>query len=281
MPPKSDPSVIPLWEGKPPHGQGDQERDIPSLTSVLPEKGPHPSPAVIVCPGGGYLGLATVHEGIAICEWFRERGIAGFMLRYRLPGLCEAYRHPVPLLDVQRAIRLVRSRAAEWNLDPQRVAIMGLSAGGHVASTAATHFDSGDSTDPDPVNHQSSRPDFAVLAYPLISLKNGLTHIDSRARLLGPDPDPALIESLSNETQVTPQTPPTLLIHASDDRDVSIEHSRLMLAALRKAGVPAALHEYPAGGHGFGYGPNNYNNNGPVGWIESAYTWLKEEGFAA
>jgi acetyl esterase/lipase len=203
--------------------------------------------------------------------------VAAFVLRYRLPA--NGYRHPVPLLDVQRAVRLVRSHASGWKIDPARVAIMGFSAGGHLASTLDTHFDAGNAAAPDAVDRQSCRPDFAVLVYPVVSMKEGVTHQGSKENLLGPNPDPALVENLSNETQVTRETAPTLLVHAVDDDAVPIENSRLMLAALQKAGVPSALHEYPHGGHGFGYGPNEYNNNAPSGWLDKAFDWLKDRGF--
>jgi acetyl esterase/lipase len=201
------------------------------------------------------------------------------MLRYRLPGDSTAYRHPVPLLDAQRAIRLVRSRAAEWNIDPHKLALMGFSAGGHLASTVATHFDPGHPADADPVNRQSSRPDFVVLGYPVISLKDGITHSGSKANLLGPNPDLALVENLSNETQVISQTPPTLLVHAVDDSVVPIEHSHLMLAALREARVAAALHEYPNGEHGFGYDPADPNSKAPANWLDQVLAWLTSQGF--
>jgi len=154
---------------------------------------------------------------------------------------------------------------------------MGFSAGGHLVSTLDTHFDAGDPKAADPVDRQSCRPDFTVLVYAVITLKDGVTHQGSKLNLLGPNPDPALVENLSNETQVTPRTPPTLLVHAEDDKAVPIENSRLMLAALQKAGVPSALQEYPHGGHGFGFGPKQ--THAPAGWLDHAYEWLQAQGW--
>jgi acetyl esterase/lipase len=175
-------------------------------------------------------------------------------------------------------VRLVRSRAAEWNIDPSKIAVMGFSAGGHLVSTLDTHFDAGDAKASDLIDRESCRPDFTVLVYPVITLEvKGVTHEGSKENLLGPNPDPALVHSLSNNTQVTPQTPPTLLVHAEDDKVVPIENSRLMLAALQKAGVPSALQEYPHGGHGFGFGPKQ--THAPAGWLDRAYEWLRDHGF--
>ena len=215
------------------------------------------------------------HEGALIGKWFQEHGVAAFVLKYRLPA--NGYRHPVPLLDAQRAMRLVRTKASEWNVNPAQVGVMGFSAGGHLASTLATHFDSGSPAAPDPVDRAGCRPDFALLIYPVVTMKNDFTHRGSRGNLLGPDPDPALIENLSNELQVTAQTPPTLFVHARDDRAVPIENSLQMLAALKKAGVPAELHEYPAGGHGFGY--TGKPDAIPAHWLDRVGEWLKGRGF--
>lgn len=266
-------TVVPLWNGPAPQSHGTTPNDIPTLTVFLPEHDGPPTSAIIICPGGGYGFLAFDHEGINEAKWFQQRGVAAFVLKYRLP--VNGYRHPVPMLDAQRAIRLVRARAAEWHLDPAKIGIMGFSAGGHLASTVDTHYDSGNAQATDAIDHVSSRPDFAVLVYAVISMKDGITHAGSKANLLGPNPDPALVASLSNETQVTPQTPPTLLVHAEDDHAVPIENSRLMYAALQKAGVPSALQEYPHGGHGFGFGNNP--DHSPPGWLDHAYAWLKSQ----
>jgi acetyl esterase/lipase len=268
--------MIPLWNGPAPESHGTTPDDIPRLYAYLPTNATKPGPAMVVIPGGGYGMLAFEHEGINEAEWFQKHGIAAFILFYRLPS--HGYRHPVPLMDARRAIRLIRSRAAEWKIDPAKIAIMGFSAGGHLASTLETHFDAGTDTAEDPVDRLSSRPDFAALVYPVITLKTpGVTHEGSKENLLGPNPDPALVENLSNETQVTTHTPPTILVHAEDDEPVPLENSKLMLAALRKAGVPCRLDAYPHGGHGFGFGPNQAN--APAGWLEKAVDWLRQQGW--
>ena len=271
------PAAIPLWNGPAPLSHGNAPTDIPTLTPFLPKDGTKPRSAVVLCPGGGYEFLSMDWEGYNEARWFNEHGVAAFVLAYRLPK--NGYPHPAPLLDAQRAIRLVRSRAAEWKIDPAKIGVMGFSAGGHLASTLETHFDAGDPNAADPVDRVSCRPDFAVLVYAVISMMDSITHPGSKAGLLGPHPDPKLVESLSNQTQVTPQTPPTLLIAVDDDTTVPVENSRLMFAALKKAGVPTAFQEYPTGGHGFGMG--HVPDKGPKGWLDHMYAWLKAQGFVS
>jgi acetyl esterase/lipase len=265
------PPGIPLWNGPAPQSQGTAQKDIPEIIPILPKDGSGPAPAVVICPGGGYGVLMMDYEGTDVAKWFADRGVAGFVLRYRLPG--DGYRHPVPLLDAERALRLVRSRAAEWKIDPAKIGIMGFSAGGHLAATLETHFDAGNPSAADAVDRVSCRPDFAVLVYPVISMKAGITHQGSKDNLLGPNPDPKLVESLSDETQVTPQTPPTVIAVATDDEIVPVANSRLMYAALQKAGVASVLQEYPHGGHGFQRGTV------PVDWKERMFDWLKAQVF--
>ena len=263
--------IIPLWSGPAPHSLGSTENDIPTLTLFhAPDSAPD-HPAVIICPGGGYGMLCMDYEGTDIGAYFQAHGVSAFVLKYRLPG--HGYRHPSPLLDAQHAVRLVRSRAQEWKINPSRIGIVGFSAGGHLASTAATHFDAGDPAAPDPIDRCSCRPDFAVLVMPVISLKPEITNQGTADNLLGPTPDPALVAKLSSETQVTSATPPILLIHAADDTVVPIENSRRMLTALLQAGVPCDLHEYPECGHAF-----NHTANRPAGWLDRAYGWLKGQG---
>jgi acetyl esterase/lipase len=198
--------------------------------------------------------VAADHEGKQVAEWLNSLGVSAFVLQYRLG---ERYRHPAPFQDAQRAIRMVRSRAKEWAVDPKRVGILGFSAGGHLASTAATHFDDGRRDAADPVEREGSRPDFAVLCYAVISLVDPVAHSGSRRHLLGDSPDPALVELLSNERQVTARTPPTFLWHTADDSAVPVANSLLFFEALTRAGVPGELHVFPHGRHGLGLAPGD------------------------
>jgi len=204
---------------------------------------------VVVCPGGGYGMLAMDHEGEQIARWLNSMGIAAFILKYRLGP---RYHHPAPLLDAQRALRMVRYRAQQYGVAPDQIGVWGFSAGGHLASTLATHFDAGDPKASDPVERVSCRPDFAILAYPVISFTTEYVHRGSRENLLGKNPDPKLVELLSNERQVTKDTPPTFLFHTDEDDGVPPENSVLFYLALRKAGVPAEMHIYQRGPHGVG-----------------------------
>ncbi len=256
---------IGIWNGKAPTGDGNTE-SVETWISV--HRAPNPNgTAVVICPGGGYGGLVTGAEGHGIAEWLNGHGIAGIVLEYRLP----AGRTYVPLLDAQRAIRTVRSNAKAWEIDPARIGIMGFSAGGHLASTAATHFDGGDPNATDAVDRVSCRPDFAILVYPVITM-NESTHSGSRTRLLGENPSEKLIELFSNEKQVTDKTPPTFLAHAIDDKAVVIENSQMFYAALKKHNVAGELLELPSGGHGL----NGYK--GPMwdAWQEKSLAWLAE-----
>jgi acetyl esterase/lipase len=238
-----------LWPDGAPGALGTGAADQPRVTVYRAPPEGATGAAVIVCPGGGYARLASDHEGRQVGEWLNSFGVSAFVLQYRLGP---RYRHPLPLLDAQRAIRLVRARASEWGVDPSRVGILGFSAGGHLASTAATHFDDGRPDAIDPVERQGSRPDFAVLAYPVVSLFDPPAHASSRRNLLGEPPDPALVELLSNERQVTPRTPPTFLFHTADDASVRAQNSVSFFEALRKAGVAAELHVFAHGKHGVG-----------------------------
>jgi acetyl esterase/lipase len=238
-----------LWPGGAPGASGVEDSDKPSLTVYpSPEKSAVET-AVIVCPGGGYGFLAKDHEGDQIARWLNSLGIQAFVLQYRI---APRYRYPAPVLDAQRAIRFVRAHAADYGISPARIGIWGFSAGGHLASTTGTHFDAGDPQAADPIDRLSSRPDFMILAYPVISFTTPYTHTGSMHNLLGDHPDPKLVASLSNETQVTAQTPPTFLFHTNEDHGVPAENSVLFYLALRKAGVPAELHIYERGPHGVG-----------------------------
>jgi acetyl esterase/lipase len=260
-----------LWPAGAPKALGKEARDKPMLTAYLPPAGKGNGTAVVVCPGGGYGGLALDHEGKQIADWLTRRGVAAFVLEYRLGP---RYHHPVPLLDAQRAIRLVRSRAGQYHIDPKRVGVWGFSAGGHLASTVATHFDKGTPDDKDPVGRQSCRPDFAILCYPVISLEKPYAHWGSRQNLLGKNPDDALVQSLCNHKQVRKDTPPTFLFHTKEDRAVPVQNSELFDQACKKAGVRSTLVLYDKGRHGVGLARND-----PVlsKWPAKLEAWMKEE----
>src|SRR5206468_1319323 len=239
---------VPLWPDGAPGALGKEDKDIPTVTPYLPEAASATGAAVVVCPGGGCSGLAQ-HEGNDYALWLNQHGIASFVLKYRLGS--SGYRYPAMLNDAARAVRLVRARAGEWEVDPRRVGIMGSSAGGHLASTLLTHFDSGKPGAEDPVERQSSRPDVGILCYPVITLGE-YTHQGSKNNLLGKDPSADLVKLLSNELQVTKDTAPCFLFHTDEDTAVPVENSLLFAAALRKAGVPFDLHVYQKGRHGIG-----------------------------
>ncbi len=269
----AEPKVELLWPNGAPGAKGSADTDKPTLTISLPSEDKANGAAVVICPGGGYGALAVDHEGKAIAEWLNSLGVAAFMVKYRLGS--NGYRHPAPLDDAQRAIRTVRARAAEWKVDPGRIGIMGFSAGGHLASTAGTHFDKGKSDDPDPIARASCRPDFLILCYPVVSLTTAYTHEGSKKNLLGEKPDQSLVESLSNENQVTAETPPTFLFHTDADGAVPSENSVLFYLALRRAKVPAELHIYEKGNHGVGLAPNV---PAVSSWPERCADWLRGRG---
>lgn len=264
-----------LWPDGAPGAKGDADADKPSLTLWLAPKDKANGAAVVICPGGAYHHLAVGHEGRDVAAWLNSLGVAGFMLKYRLGT---RYRHPAMIQDAQRAVRTVRARAAALGIDPKRIGILGFSAGGHLASTALTHFDDGKPDADDPIERVSCRPDFGVLVYPVVSLTTKHTHRGSMRNLLGNDPDPKLVKLLSNELQVTPKTPPTFLIHAGGDRGVPAENSVLFYLACRKARVPAELHIYEKGGHGFGLAPKD-----PIlsTWPARCAEWMRGRGLLA
>ena len=282
-----EPKTYPLWPDGVPNGQGKETGDAfhsgdqPTLTVYRPSSEKSTGAAVVICPGGGYGFLATEHEGKEVAEWLNSIGVTGVMLKYRLGP---RYHHPAMLEDAQRAIRTVRARAKEWELDPKRVAILGFSAGGHLASTAATHFDAGKSADTDPINRESCRPDLAILVYPVVALATPYGHSGSLKNLLGDNPSKELIESLSNEMQVTKDTPPTFLAHTNEDKGVPAENSLLFALALRKSGVPVELHLFEKGAHGLGLGTGWESHKIPAdeafqAWPRLCATWLKGRGF--
>jgi acetyl esterase/lipase len=254
---------------------GNEDRDQPTITIYAPLDASETGTAVIVAPGGGYTVLATNHEGRQVANWFNALGITAFVLKYRLGP---RYHHPIELGDAQRAIRLVRARAKDFAVRPDRVGIMGFSAGGHLASTAATHFDQGDPGAADPVDRASSRPDFVILAYAVISFTASYTHRGSQTALLGENPDPKLRAELSNELRVTPQTPPAFLFSTSADTAVPPENSVAFYLALHQAGVPAELHIFEKGPHGVGL---DLADPALGEWPALLANWLRGRGLLA
>ena len=266
-----------LWPGGAPGKLGEKDDDKPSLTAYLPPPEKATGAAIVVCPGGGYGGLAG-HEGQGYAEWLAKNGIAALVLKYRLGS--KGYRHPAMLNDAARAVRVARSKAADWKIDPERVGIMGSSAGGHLASTLLTHFDAGKADAADPIERLSSRPTLGVLCYPVISMGPN-THGGSKQNLLGDNPAPDLVELLSNEKQVTKETPPTFVWHTVEDTVVKVENALDFAAALRKAGVPFDLHIYEKGAHGIGLseGKNGVAPGDVHPWGKDLLFWLKGRGF--
>ena len=262
-----------LWPQGAPGAVGTDDADRPSLTLYSLAKTQTARSAVVVCPGGGYGVLAMDHEGRQIAEWLNALGVDAYILKYRL---APRYHHPAMMNDAQRALRYVRAHATEWEIAPDRIGIWGFSAGGHLASTAATHFDAGNPSAADPIDRVSSRPDFAILAYPVITCSEPFMHQGSCKNLLGDNPDPKLADYLSNEKQVTAETPPTFLFHTNDDEGVPAENSVAYYMALRKAGVPAELHIYQHGRHGVGLAQKD-----PVlsSWPQRLADWMKLRGY--
>jgi acetyl esterase/lipase len=267
---------LPLWPDGAPGALGKESKDIPTLTPFLPDPAKATGAAFVICPGGGYGGLAD-HEGSQYARWLNEQGIAGFVLKYRLGPA--GYRHPSMLQDAARALRTVRTRAGDWKIDPKRIGIMGSSAGGHLASTLLTHFDAGKPDAADPVERASSRPDLGILCYPVISMGEH-THQGSKNNLLGKDPSPELVRDLSNELQVTKETPPCFVWHTWEDKSVKIENALSFANALQAAGVRFDLHVYERGPHGIGLGTREWKPEERHPWTRDCEFWLKQRGFA-
>jgi acetyl esterase/lipase len=274
-PNNADPAVIPLWEGAAPGALGSEDADKPTLTLYRLNARSVSGTAVIVAPGGGYVNLAMNHEGRQVANWFNSLGVTAFVLKYRLGP---KYHHPIELGDAQRAIRLVRSRAQEFGILPDRIGMMGFSAGGHLTASAGTHFDAGSPSAPDPIDRVSSRPDFMILAYPVISFDPAIAHMGSMRALLGDQPDPKLAQLMSNELQVTAQTPPTFLFHTNADTGVPAENSIRFYLALRTAKVPAELHVFQNGPHGVGLA---MSDSALQAWPTLLAGWLRTRGLLA
>jgi len=268
---------VPLWPDGVPGALGKSPNDVPTLTVYLPDATKASGAAMVICPGGGYGHLAN-HEGEHYARWLNELGITGYVLKYRLGT--HGYQHPAMMQDATRALRLIRFRAAEWKVDPKRVGIMGSSAGGHLASTLLTHFDSGKGDAVDPVELQGSRPDLVVLCYPVVTLTDPFTHKGSRQNLLGTNPPAALVQELSAELRVTSNSPPCFIWHTFEDKAVPVENSLQLAAALRRVKVPVDLHIYERGGHGIGLGSPAFDVAKRHLWVRDCEFWLRQHGFA-
>jgi len=268
----NQPAPIPLWANGAPGAKGDAPEDIPSVQLYQPPADKASGAAIVVCPGGGYGHLAR-HEGHDIAVWLNGIGVTAVVLKYRLGP---KYQHPAMMQDALRAIRYTRSKASEWKIDPNRVGVMGFSAGGHLASTAATQFKVGDPNASDPIEKLSSRPDLAILCYPVVTMTDPFAHKGSRRNLLGENPPGQLIDLMSSEKQVTDQTPPTFLFHTGDDPVVPVENSLMFALALRKKKVPYELHVYEHGRHGVGLASDD-----PAlkSWPKLLENWLRVRGF--
>lgn len=245
----------------------------PAIDVYLPTKKFATGQAVVICPGGGYSGLAYDYEGTDIARYLTSTGVAGIVLKYRLPSADSSVEpHLTPLLDAKRAMRLVRAHAAEWNIDPARIGIMGFSAGGHLAATLGTQFDAGDPAAPDAVERERSRPDFMILMYPVISFVDAAVHSGSRRALLGEPLLPELVTRYSAELQVKNDTPPTFMVHADNDKGVPVENALLMYRALRQKNIPVELHVLSEGGHGFALALDNPH---VASWTGALTLWLR------
>jgi len=267
-----DGQILPLWNGPAPGAQGTDDKDIPTITVYLPRSTPAGMAAVIVCPGGGYTGLAMNHEGRQVANFLNSQGIAAFVLKYRLGP---KYHHPVELGDAQRAIRMLRAHSVDWHIATDRIGILGFSAGGHLAMSASTHFDAGKADAADVVDRVSSRPDFSVLGYPVISLVEPWTHQGSKNALLGANADPELAKSLSGEQSVTKETPPTFIFQTNADTTVPAENATYYYLALRKAGVAAEMHIFEKGPHGLGLA---MDDPAISEWSKLLTNWLRVHG---
>ena len=268
------PQVELLWPEGAPGALGEEKKDKPTLICYPAKESPNGT-AIVICPGGGYGHLAMDHEGHQVARWLNENGISAFICDYRHRN--KGYGHPAPLQDVQRAIGAVRSQADRWNIQPDQIGVLGFSAGGHLASTAATHFHNGKPKAEHRADQVSNRPDFAVLCYPVIAFGETFTHRGSQANLLGKQPDPKLVKSLSNEKQVTPDTPPCFLWHTTADTGVLPENSIRFYQALLENEVPAELHLYEKGRHGVGLAQGI---PGTANWPSALIDWLGNHGWA-
>jgi acetyl esterase/lipase len=266
-------TTVLLWPEGAPGALGTADEDKPSITVYLPAANPTRT-AVVIAPGGGYVHLASGYEGVDVAAWLNAHGVAAFVLKYRLGP---KYHNPIELGDAQRAIRTVRARAAEYGVAADHIGMWGFSAGGHLTATAGTQFDAGNAAAADAVERESSRPDFLVLAYPVITMKEPYVHTGSKLYLLGNTPTQAEVDAMSAELHVTAQTPPVFLFATTDDRTVPVMNSVMFYEALVKAGVPAEMHLFQHGGHGSGLAPANPQLSV---WPELLIKWMRERGYA-
>lgn len=265
--------AIPLWEAGAPGALGTADKDVPQITPWLASKDKANGVAIVVAPGGGYGDLAMDHEGAQIAQWCNANGIAAFVLRYRH---APDYHHPTPKLDAQRAIRTVRARAEEWGINPEKIGLIGFSAGGHLTATAATQFDAGEGKSSDPIQRASSRPDFAILGYPVITMTAPYTHKGSRTNLLGKTPSAEMIEALSAEQNVTADTPPCFIVHTTEDKAVPVQNAILFYLALKENNIPVEMHLFEKGHHGLGLAQSEPAMST---WPKQCITWLRGRGF--
>jgi acetyl esterase/lipase len=272
--PSREDAEIPLWPSGAPGALGSSPDDQPAITPFIAPKASATGAAVLVFPGGGYEHLAWDKEGTNVARWLNTLGLSAFVVRYRLGP---RYHHPTMLTDARRAVRVVRARARDWGIDPSRIGVMGFSAGGHMASTAAAQWTLGDSTSADAVERTSSRPDLAILVYPVITMTPQYAHAGSRRNLIGEHPDDRLVRATSNELHVSPDTPPTFIVATSDDATVPVQNSLMFYDALRAAGVPAELHILETGRHGFGLAQGD---PALAIWVTACEAWLRRRGWA-
>ncbi|MGL6075845.1 MAG: alpha/beta hydrolase [Fimbriiglobus sp.] len=275
----AEPTPQPIWPGEVPLAVGKADQDVPMMTPYLLPKEKANGAAVVICPGGGYAFLAMDHEGKQVAEFLNTLGVQAIVVKYRVVGkdrpgpLLHA-----PLMDVQQVIRTVRAKATEWNIDAKRIGVWGFSAGGHLASTAGTHFTKANPATEDPIAQQSSRPDFMILSYPVISMEDGVTHGPSKRYLLGAKPDAKLVAEFSNEKHVTAETPPTFIFHTDEDKAVLPENAARFYLALKAAKIPAEMHIYQNGPHGVGLGTDprwTKGNTYAEGWPKHLTAWMK------
>lgn len=272
--PSTLPAPVPLWANGAPGALGSSEEDTPTIAAFIPASNPTKT-AVIVAPGGGYVHLSMIKEGADVAAWLNAHGVAAFVVRYRLGP---KYHNPIELGDAQRAIRTVRANAAKYGIAPDHIGMWGFSAGGHLTASAGTMFDAGNSAATDAIEQQSSRPDFLILSYPVITMQDPYVHKGSRTYLLGDSPTQELMDALSPEMHVTAQTPPTFLFSTTDDKTVPVLNSVMFYTSLVKAGVPAEMHIFQHGGHGSGLAAANPQLKP---WTDMLIKWMRERGYAA